>query len=313
MVREMTASEAFDPSAISSDDEHPTFFEAGGETLFGIHTLPRRNGSDAALVMLPSAERLGYHRNRMGVALAHRLAERGLHAFRIDYRGTGESTGKAGRFRLDDPYTADATGAAAWLRGQGLQRFFYTGSCFGARVSVAAAIDEPETTAGLILLSMPMIDHAAGERGSMNTARQPLPSLAHKALRLKTFRDLRDPDLRRMYGEAARHKIRRLTHRSVEHEDGGAISPPFLAALRTLLTRRVPMFLVYGETDGAYAEFLEAKKGELGGLLEQAGDTVEIAVVLGRLHGFTSVPGQEAMIDLTTDWIARIDRGVRRH
>jgi alpha/beta superfamily hydrolase len=296
--------------AITTLDERPAYFDANGETLFGIHTIPPRDASESGLIMLPSAERLGYHRNRLGVALAHRLADSGIHAFRIDYRGTGDSTGKAGRFQLDDPFTDDAVAAAAWLRERGVTRHYVAGSCFGARVSVAGALETP-STAGAILLSVPMTDYAAGERASMNSAKQPLPSLAHKALRLKTIRDLRDRDMRRLYGEAVRHKVRRMV-RPTPKEEGLEMSPVLLASLKTLVARRVPLFFVYGDTDGAYAEFQEARSSTLGRVLDRAEGPVDIAVVPGRLHGFTSIPGQDAVVELITDWIGKIERDVHR-
>ena len=287
--------------------EEPVFFEAGGETLFGIHTRPAADDRGTALILLASAERLGYHRDRVGLVLARRAAERGHHAFRLDYRGQGESTGKVGRFRLDEPFTEDALGAAALLRADSVPRAFFAGSCFGARVGIAAALEDP-ATAGVILVSLPMTDYASGERGSRRTAQAPLPSLGKKALRRKTLRDLRDPDLRKLYGEAARFKLRNLTHRSKVAADADRLSPHLFGALERLVDRRVPLLFLYGEHDGALAEFQAVREAELRGLLDRAGGTIEVSVVPGRLHGWVSIPTTEAAIDRMIDWIGRIDR-----
>jgi pimeloyl-ACP methyl ester carboxylesterase len=294
------------PTGISSRDEQPAFFEAGTETLFGIFTRPRSGGADSALIMVPSAERLGY-RNRVGVMLSHRLAARGHQVFRFNYRGCGESTGKAGRFRLDDLFTTDAVGATAWLRGQGVERFLYSGSCFGARTSLAAAALEP-AAAGVIVVSMPMIDYASGERGTRGTARAPISSLARRALRRKTLRGLRDRDVRRMYAEAIRHKLRRFFRRRATTDDGDTISPELLRSLTSLIERRVPLLFIYGEHDTAYKEFLEARQGRFERLLEQAGDAVEIRVIPGVLHGWSSIPAGEEAVGLMTEWVSRVDR-----
>ncbi len=217
-------------------------------------------------ILLPSAERLGYHRNRLGVVLAHRLADTGHHAFRIDYRGQGESTGKAGRFRLDEPFTDDALGAAAWLSGHGVDRLIYAGSCFGARVGLAAALEEP-SVAGVILGSLPMTDYAAGERGSMKTARKPLPSLARQALRRKTLRDLRDRDMRHLYGEAVRSKLRRMLRRPAAIEKVETeMSPELLRTLGMLIGRRTPLLFLYG----GYRRRLRAVPGGLRGAPRRA-------------------------------------------
>lgn len=302
-------SQVLAPTGISSRDEQPAYFEAGDETLFGILTRPSSGQGDSALVMVPSAERLGY-RNRVGVMLSHRLAARGQHVFRFNYRGCGESTGKAGRFKLTDLFTTDAVGATAWLRGQGMKRFMYSGSCFGARTAVAAAALEP-ATAGVIVVSMPMIDYASGERGSMKRARTPLATLVRQALRRKTLRDLRDRDVRRMYVEAVRHKLRRILRRPSVNDEPSTISPQLLRSLTPLLERRVPILFIYGEDDAAYKEFLEARQGGFDRLLQQAGDAVEIRVVPGVLHGWASIPAGEAAVGLMTEWVCRVDRRTR--
>jgi len=126
------------PTEITSLDEEPAYFPAGDETLFGLLTRPPAGPLDSALLMVPSAERLGY-RNRVGVMLAHRLAARGHQALRFNYRGCGESTGMAGRFRLDDLFTEDAVGAAAWLRERGVDTVRLVGDCTNICVLYTAA------------------------------------------------------------------------------------------------------------------------------------------------------------------------------
>ena len=301
-------SQVIAPARISSIDEQPAFFEAGAETLFGILTRPRAQERDSALIMVPSAERLGY-RNRVGAMLSHGLAERGHQAFRFNYRGCGESTGKAGRFRIADLFTTDAVGATAWLRGQGVERFLYSGSCFGARTALAAAAQEP-ATAGVILVAMPLTDSSPGEYGRLTPAGTARPSLARRALRLQTLRDLRDPDLRRLYREAVRIKLRRMARRSVMPTDPmTTISPQVLRSLTSLVERRVQILFLYGERDHAHAEFLEASKtAAFGDLLEQAGDAVQIRVLPGQLHGWVSIPVGATAVDHMIDWVSRVDR-----
>jgi pimeloyl-ACP methyl ester carboxylesterase len=294
------------PTGISSQDEQPAFFQAGDETLFGILTRPKADEGKAGLIMVPSAERLGY-RNRVGVMIAHRLAQRGHSVFRFNYRGCGESTGKAGRFRLDDLFTADATGATEWFREQGVERFLYSGSCFGARTALSAAARERDV-AGVVVVAMPMTDYASGERGARRTGEAQLSSLTRKALRRKTLRELRDRDARRIYLEGVRYKLRRMFRRapSTDGEDG--LSPVMLRDLTTLVERRVPLLFLYGERDSAYREFLEAREGPVGRLLEKAGDAIELRVIPGVLHGWASIPAGETAVGIITEWAVRVDR-----
>jgi len=294
------------PTEITSLDEEPAYFPAGDETLFGLLTRPPAGPLDSALLMVPSAERLGY-RNRVGVMLAHRLAARGHQALRFNYRGCGESTGMAGRFRLDDLFTEDAVGAAAWLRERGVERFLYSGSCFGARTALAAAAEEPGA-AGVVVVAMPMSDYASGERGTQRAAAAPMASLTRRAMRRKTLRGLRDPDARRRYAEILRAKLRRMLHPRRGASGGLEVSPVLLRSLTTLIDRRIPLLIVYGEEDSAYKEFLEARVRTIGRLVEQAGDSIEIRVIPGLLHGWVSIPAGEAAVDLIVDWVSRVDR-----
>jgi dienelactone hydrolase len=294
------------PTGISSRDEQPAFFGAGDETLFGILTRPKADEGKAGLIMVPSAERLGY-RNRVGVMIAHRMAARGHAVLRFNYRGCGESTGKAGRFRLDDLFTSDAVGATEYLRSEGVERFLYSGSCFGARTALSAAALEANA-AGVVVFAMPMTDYASGERGARRTGEAQLTSLTRKALRRKTFRDLRDRDARRMYVEGIRHKFGRMFGRGAATDHDEDVSPVLLRDLTTLVERRVPLLFVYGERDGAYQEFLKAREGPVGRLLEKAGDAVEVRVIPGILHGWASIPAGETAVGLTTEWAVRVDR-----
>jgi hypothetical protein len=165
----------------------------------------------------------------------------------------------------------------------------------------------------VIVVAMPMTDYASGERGTQGTAAAPLSSLARRALRRKTFRDLRDRDGRRMYLEAVRHKLgRRRRRRRAEGAGGLAVSPVLLRSLTTVIERRIPILFLYGERDTAYQEFLQAQDGPIGALLRRAGDAVEVRVIPGILHGWVSIPAGEAAVDLVTEWVSRIDRPAPR-
>jgi pimeloyl-ACP methyl ester carboxylesterase len=294
------------PTGITSRNEEPTYFAAGDETLFGLFTVPPGGAVDSALVMVPGAERLGY-RNRLGVMVSHRLAARGHQVFRFNYRGCGESTGRAGRFTLENLFTEDAVAAAAWLRGRGVRRFLYAGSCFGARTALAAAAEDPDA-GGVIVAAMPIsAEQSEQERRARRTAATPMSWLAGLALRPKTLRGLRDPDRRRTYAEAFRNKM----HRSRPHRAASGasdVNPELLGSLTTVIERRVPVLFVYGEDDPAYREFLQARNGAFGRLLERAGDAVEVGLAPGVLHDWASIPAGEAAVDHMVDWVSRVDR-----
>jgi pimeloyl-ACP methyl ester carboxylesterase len=296
------------PRTISSLNEQPAFFDAGGETLFGLLTRPAGGQRDSALLMVPSAERLGY-RSRVGAMLAHRLAEAGHQAFRFSYRGCGESTGTAGRFRLAELLTDDVAGAVSWLGERGIGRVYYSGSCFGARTALAAAEGEP-AAAGLVLVSMPLTNFAPGEYGRLAAAgASPRTSVTKEALSARRLLDLRKKEGRAFYATAIRGKIKRIRRGSaVTDEEKNQVSKQMLRSLTKLLDRGVRILFIYGDADGAYQEYLEASKGPFGSLIRKAGDRVEVRVIPGLLHGWVSLTAGEAAVSLMTEWVSRVDR-----
>jgi dienelactone hydrolase/acyl carrier protein len=165
-MRTMTQAAQPVPAAVGGTayNDHPVFFPAGDDDLFGILTSPCVEGNGTAVTMLTGG---GYvtsmHRNRTYVRLSRRLAELGYHGLRFDYHGTGESGGTADRFELHRPFVGDLEAALAWLRGQGIDRHVLVGSCFGSRTALACA-PGLAGLAGVVLLSPPARDLRYVER-----------------------------------------------------------------------------------------------------------------------------------------------------
>lgn len=78
-----------------------------------------------------------------------------------------------------------------------------------------------------------------------------------------------------------------------------------MVPLEALVRRGVPVLFLYGTEDDFYAEFRQAATRELSRILALGGDRVEVITVPGRLHNFVSVDGQDAALDIVTDWVNR--------
>jgi pimeloyl-ACP methyl ester carboxylesterase len=290
-----------------SREETPLFFPAGEATLFGLLTAPTGDPSTIAAIALAG----GWYgtstgRNRLLVRICRRLAGAGHHALRFDYRGVGDSSGSIDRFRLDDPQTEDLGGAVRALEARGLSRFVLVGVCFGSRTALAGAASVAGLE-GVVLVLPPVSGEIRGPAGESSPW-----TLLRRALRLEVVTGLFDPHLRRMYTKVAKKQWQRLT---------GKLGPPgprpkpaeepsagrdFLRSLEELVARRVPVLFVYGAEDGSYAEFLRARKGRFGQLLDRAGPQVEIAVLEGPLRGFAWVETQDLLIDRIVEWTSRV-------
>lgn len=142
----------------AAHEDAPFFFPAGEEMLFGVLTRPTGEANGTTVTMLTGGGYLtSTHRNRMYVRLSRRLAALGYHTLRFDYHGTGESTGSARQFHIDEPFVEDLAGAIGWLEGQGLSRHVLVGSCFGSRTALACSPQIPGLER-LVLLSPPARD-----------------------------------------------------------------------------------------------------------------------------------------------------------
>lgn len=300
--------------------EQPVYFPAGDDTLFGIHTHPERaNGVGVVLIQGGDTVNISMHRNRLAVRLARRLARDGYHVIRFDYHGLGESTGVIRSLHLHNPFTDDTQGAAAYLRSLGIDSLVLIGACFGSRTALSSAPDIPETAA-LILATPPSAGYDHPDAVSEWMARD--RSVAHYAKRAASVNKIKaaltEPGRRKLYMKLGKAKLRQVAgqarHRlGLSSGDGlDWVSPMLLDPLDEMVSRDIPVLFVFGTEDPLTGEFRRAREGRLGRILERSEGRVEIVDdIEGLVHGFPSVPVQEAFLDLTLDWVKRTVPGVR--
>jgi pimeloyl-ACP methyl ester carboxylesterase len=293
--------------------ETPVYFQAGEDHLFGMVTMPRQGGARTGLIILSGAGTpLSVNRNRMSVRLCRELAALGYAGLRMDYHGVGDSTGAIDEFRLDQPFAVDVAAAVGCLRQMGVERFILAGSCFGARTALASAAEIDDVDA-VILIASALRDYALGERKAMKTAQDwSLAKYAREGLRPSNLRGLFHARTRRTYLKYLRSKVRlmlaklpggrRLSRKPSPVED---VSPSFERPLRTIIGRGVHVRFIYGDGDGFYQdEYRTAAAGPLADLLDERRGIVEVSILPGRLHGFTTVATQDAVVEDVLAWAA---------
>ncbi len=289
-------------------NETPVFFPAGEETLFGIftHAAGEPNGMGVVLVQGGSPHMVSFQRNRVGLRLAHRLAERGFSVLRFDWHGVGESTGQV-KFVLDDPFATDVEAAATWLRGQGFRRLLVVGSCFGGRSALAAA-PRIEGLEAIVLAAMYISD----QPGILHVDQRSVSDYVRRGLRLSTISDLFHREKRRFYSKIILAKARAILGRFSQklnpgdHAHSAWVSPQVMRHLEHLVERRIPTLLLYGNKDEAYSIFLRAQTGRLGRIIQRKGADVEVsAEVSGCIHGYASLAVQDSFVDAVEGWIQR--------
>lgn len=289
------------------DLEVPLFFQAGGNTLFGVLTRPKAGGDAAVIVlgggMTPSTST---GRNRIFVTLSRHVASLGYHAFRFDYHGIGESTGES-TIRLDRPFVDDLVGAIGTVAERGIERYVLVGSCFGARTALAAG-GRLSGIRGAVLLAPPLRDFALSERRTDGwKARDYLEVVFHPRRLVGGDERVTMRRYLRFARSGALVAIRRLRRRLTRTRDEHPwVSGRFLEGVASLVERGIPMLFLYGTDDESYPDFEEARRGRLGEILQRASGSVEIAVVPGQVHGFTQTDTQSVIVSTVGSWISRV-------
>ncbi|MBE0595888.1 MAG: alpha/beta fold hydrolase, partial [Desulfuromonadales bacterium] len=130
------------PAAAGLPYEEVFFAAADGVRLHGWY-LPGEPGRPALLFAHGNAGNISHRLENL--RLFHQ--QLGVTVFIFDYRGYGQSEGRA----TEEGTYADARGALAWLRGRGweAERLVYFGRSLGAAVALQLALEAPP--AGVVL------------------------------------------------------------------------------------------------------------------------------------------------------------------
>jgi pimeloyl-ACP methyl ester carboxylesterase len=186
-----------------------------------------------------------------------------------------------------------------------LDRIVLVGSCFGARTALASAPDL-EGLAGLVLISPPIQDVEMGERHANRAARNAtLGQYLRRAVKPKTLRAVFRREERRTYIRFARAKWTWLGRRGDREawQNRFVISRRFLDQLAAVARRRIPTLFVFGEDEDLYEDFVRAREGRFGAILDGAEGSVNLSTLPGRVHGFTALEIQDGVAEGITLWL----------
>lgn len=239
------------------------FVPVGGSAVLALLTPPSGPPrQEVALLLWGGGGMPAFGRNRVAVALAHRLAGRGYHVLQLDYPGRGDSPGAEPADPIDEEAKvavfAAVRAAYRWLSARGLSRVVTIGSCQGAVAALNTASAAPEL-AGLALLAPPVAERFEAARG----------------------------------GEAPCGTL-------------SAVHPRMRGSFSEVARSGAPLLLAYGTNDEGFQSFSAAMDGELGAVLRPAGERVTLTVTEERIHGYMTVSGQEATVEIVMAWLERL-------
>jgi pimeloyl-ACP methyl ester carboxylesterase len=299
-------------STRSEPSSVPVTFAAGPAQLFGILE-PAEDASLAALVLSGGVDNIGPGRKPFHVRLARRLAAEGVTALRIDYGGTGESSGGVTHLDVREPVIADVTAAARELGERGYDQLVVVGFCYGARTALKAVEELSELSAAVLLMTPVRARTGVllSKQASKWTFRKGLRRAAH----LSTWRSLRSREQRRrklrLAGAVLRNRSARLRARLARSEDQAHPRPDraFVDGLTRLAQRRIPVLLLYGDRDPALADFEAFRDEWLRDLLHPGGAMVDVRVLHGTLEGLRDQAMMDATIEAVAGWVAGLSSG----
>lgn len=279
-------------AAVTVPVESPALFRSGDDELFGILTQPAVDANGWTVIHVngkgASASTVG--RGRISVLLARGFAARGFHGFRLDWRGTGESTGAERQWHLKEALPlAELRDGIGWLHEQGLHDHVLVGTCGGARVALETAVGTVGVR-GVALLNMPVRDYDRDKRFES----MPLRHIARRLLRRQTLRDLRDRQRLSRYVSRARRKMTFMAGKLKDRgrsAPGGQferVGPRLLGALEALTAAQVPVLVFYGSDDDDYRDWVRACEGPLGRIVNSPSSVVRTEVVAGRYYDRSS-------------------------
>ena len=224
-------------------DEQLVLFPSESAILAGILAVPARPNGYAVVLPWGASPLPSSGRNRERTRVARALAEQGFHALRFDYRGVGESDGDLRRTSMAAPHTADIIAACDWLTSQGLSRVVIVANCFGSWSSLMAAPSLPALQ-GIALVNGPVWRDHSQVRASRSWR------WWTRKLREFDWSKLRSAERRAYYrklvGTTAASLVRMVRPRRLASGSNGS---RYSRAVRYLLDRGVPTFLMYGDDD----------------------------------------------------------------
>jgi pimeloyl-ACP methyl ester carboxylesterase len=139
-----------------SYEEFPLHVPSGDEWLGAVLSAPTGEARDLAVLFLPGGNATRAHRNGMWTRTARILAERGFPSLRLDYHGSGDSTGRVEMMDLEAPFVDDAlAGAALIRRALSIHKIAIVTTCYGGRAGIGLA-GRDETVVGAVFFRVPI-------------------------------------------------------------------------------------------------------------------------------------------------------------
>jgi pimeloyl-ACP methyl ester carboxylesterase len=242
---------------------------------------------------------------RMWVRMGRELAADGAYVLRLDFSGSGDSSGLFERRGDGQPVTDVAAGLDELVE-RGVRRVAVVTQCYSAVPALLLALDRPEVRS-LVLLSPPFTWVSKGQTTIQAGGAAPLGDALRATLNSRTVRlAATDAEYRKwLLGRARRRALR--SARAMRRDntavpaDSTAQGSPAGEPDRVLLGKEwvgalarnnVDICVLYGAQDRMYDDFVAAREGGFDEVL--AYPSVEVIVdPVGSIHSLRDAEAQE--------------------
>jgi len=302
----------------SAHDETPLYVRAGNESVFGILTRPVAEPNGLGVLFLHAgAQNLSSHRNALWTQLARELAGIGYLSFRMDYHGTGDSSGLLVDRNVDGQTTLDVESVIDWLANQEIDRLVVVGTCWGGIVGLTAAARREIVHSVCMVTSPIRLVELGGDPKKGRESEETVTGVISQFLSPRVIRLLlSERDYRAWALQRAKARLRKVAAaaRGMAGRDhpgaaGGGESPG-AALLGVLRSRVVGIHMLFGEQERSYRELLTP---EALPLLQANIDMFDVRVTPVRLHGLSTLRAQAVAHDQIIEWLEDIHASVLVH
>jgi pimeloyl-ACP methyl ester carboxylesterase len=245
--------------------EQPVYVPSATGPLGAILATPDGGPSGTGIVFLSGSHIPRFNKNGMWTRAARELTDRGFVTLRVDEDGAGESSGEPERWPVSriNP-SIPAAGTRFLVDEVGVSRVLIAATCYGARLGIAAAAEEPEVD-GILFIAAPVMGLGRRKWASRQ---------ARRVLRKVGIHPSRPP----------------------------RISPKFQEPFLRYLERGGRVHFLYGDKDPFLEEvhqMLEMLRIDV----EPHRDHISIEVIPGHeLHAFKSADAQAKTIAAAVRW-----------
>ncbi|HSI53672.1 MAG TPA: alpha/beta fold hydrolase [Ramlibacter sp.] len=284
--------------------------------LFGVLAEPAQAGiaSETAVLLLNVGGNYRAGPNRLYVRMARSLAAAGMHAFRFDLGGIGDSRSATGpRSRTRDYFSiaaaADVRAAIDFLTTRGCSKFVLVGVCSGSYVAFQAALADDRVT-GQVLMNSRLLEWREGDddawQASMQQHYKSSAFYWRALLRPEVHRRLwrGEVDVRgiaRRLATVAHARLRRAAARLTGH--GGQREESVIASTRRLSARGTDTLVVMAAQDDG-RDYMEFHFGTGGSRLRND-PHFRMVVVDDSDHTFSTRQSQQNVIGIVQRHLLR--------